>query len=140
MKVLFLDIDGVLNTPKLIKTFGYDYIDPVLVAIVAKIVNETSAKIVLSSTWRKEEVNRRLVEEALAQHYLEIHDCTPVFDGWVDRCEEIREWLSDNEVSKFAILDDWEDAEVEGSFFLTDENRGLTVEIAERVIEHLGRV
>jgi hypothetical protein len=33
-----------------------------------------------------------------------------------------------------------EDARIEGSFFQTDEDVGLTVEIAERVIEHLERI
>lgn len=141
MKVIFLDIDGVLNTPKLIREFGMDHIDDVLVAILARIVRETGAKIVLSSTWRIEEENRILVERALARHELEIHDCTPVIKNpvWVERSEEIRGWLDGREVERFAILDDWDDANIDGSFFLTDENKGLTVEIADRIIEHLVR-
>lgn len=145
MKVLFLDIDGVLNTPKLLKKFGYDYIDPILTALVARIVNETKAEIVLSSTWRIEDKNKKLVEEALAQHYLEIYDSTPVITrqggwesaGWVERREEIQAWLDENRVAKFAIIDDWDDASIEGSFFKTNEDIGLTVSIAEKIIEHL---
>lgn len=141
MKVIFLDVDGVLNTPKLIKRFGYDHVDPVLTALLARIVRETGARIVLSSTWRIDEKDRKLVEAALAQHGLELFGSTPVhkkeYPDWVRRCEEISAWLQGNQVSKFAILDDLDDAGIEGSFFQTDEDLGLTVEIAERVILHL---
>jgi hypothetical protein len=146
MKVIFLDVDGVLNTPKLIKKFGFDFIDHILVALVARIVRETDAKIVLSSTWRIEERNKVLVIQSLAQHNLELHDCTPVIQrsgawtesGWVRRHEEIQAWLNKNpNAQKFAIIDDFDDANIEGSFFQTDENIGLTVAIAEKIIEHL---
>lgn len=141
MKIIFLDIDGVLNTPKLLKKFGFDFIDDILVALIARIVRETEAKIVLSSTWRIEEKNRQLVQEALAAHDLEIFDSTPILKPetqmWVERHQEIRAWLENREVHKFAIIDDWEDAAIEGSFFKTDENRGLTVQIAEEIIAHL---
>jgi hypothetical protein len=146
MKVLFLDVDGVLNTPKLIRNFGFDHIDEVLVALVARIVRETGSEIVLSSTWRIQEKDRKLVEDALSRHGLKIRDCTPVITrgsggwtegGWVRRHEEIEAWLQTNEAKRFAILDDFEDAEIGGSFFKTDEDVGLTAEIAERVIRHL---
>lgn len=144
MKIIFLDIDGVLNTPKLIKKFGFDFIDDILVALVARIVNETGAKIVLSSTWRIEEKDRKIVERNLGNHNLEIHDCTPVLKPenrmWVERREEIQTWIENNEVTKFAIIDDWDDANIEGNFFQTNENIGLTVSIAEKIIEHLGKV
>lgn len=136
MKIIFLDIDGVLNTHKSIGRFGFDFIDHILVALVARIVRETQAKIVLSSTWRVEEKDRELATRALREQDLEIHDCTPVLVG-EDRHVEIRAWLDKNQVERFAILDDDPDAKIEGSFFRTDENLGLTVEIAERVIRHL---
>lgn len=148
MKIIFLDVDGVLNTPKLIRRFGFNFIDDILVALVARIVRETGAEIVLSSTWRIEEKDKSLVAQALSRHGLEIHDCTPVLrrngdwteDNWVRRHEEIGAWISENRVERFAIIDDMDDARIEGSFFQTDEDVGLTVEIAERVIEHLERI
>lgn len=54
--------------------------------------------------------------------------------------KEITAWLSENEVERFAILDDMEDACIKGSFFQTDEERGLTVEIAEKIMDHLGKI
>lgn len=142
MKVIFLDVDGVLNTPKLIRRFGFDFIDPILVNLVARIVRETDSKVVLSSSWRTEEKDRRLVEEALKVCDIEILDSTPVLKrsgGWVRRHEEIRAWMVDNDVSRFAIIDDQDDACIEGSFFQTEEEVGLTVRIAEEVIAHLNK-
>jgi len=137
MKVLFLDIDGVLNTHKSIGQFGTDFIDRAMVTLVARIVQVTGAKIVLSSTWRVDDKDRALVVRELNQHGLELHACTPVLSTW-ERCHEITAWLDNNpHVQRFAILDDWPDAEIPGSFFRTDENIGLTAEIAENVIRHL---
>jgi hypothetical protein len=150
MRVLFLDIDGVLNTPKMLGRFGMDFVDNILVALVARIVRETDCKIVLSSTWRIEEKDRMLATRELAEQGLTIHDCTPVhsqripedgnwegWKGWVKRHEEIQDWINQNPVTRFAILDDDPDACIEGHFFQTDENRGLTVQIAEQIIQHL---
>jgi hypothetical protein len=136
MKIIFLDIDGVLNTHKSIGRFGFDFIDHILVALVARIVRETKAKIVLSSTWRIDKKDQELALRALREQGLEIHDFTPVLVG-EDRHVEIQAWLDKNQVERFAILDDDPDAKIEGSFFRTDESLGLTVEIAERVIKHL---
>lgn len=146
MKVIFLDVDGVLNTPKLLKKFGFDFIDPILVALVARIVRETDSKIVLSSSWRVEERNKKMVEVALAEHGLEIFDSTPIIHrefsegNWVWRNEEIQAWIDQNTVTKFAIIDDFDDANIEGSFFQTDEDVGLTVSIAEKIIVHLNDI
>ena len=142
MKAIFLDVDGVLNTPKTIRKFGFDFIDDILVALVARIIRETNAVVVLSSTWRIQEKDRNVVIQALDQHNLKIHDCTPVIErpfeqGWVRRHEEIQAWIDQNPVTKFAIIDDFEDAEIQGSFFKTDENFGITVGIAEKIIQHL---
>ena len=142
MKVIFLDVDGVLNTHNLISKFGHDFIDDILVALIARIVRETEAKIVLSSTWRKYEKDKNLVSAALAPHELELFDSTPIIDrridnSWSMRSDEIQDWINKNPVEKFAIIDDDFDANIEGSFFQTDEDVGITVEIAERIIEHL---
>ncbi len=60
-KILFLDIDGVLNTERWHKkmvashapqdSFGYDF-DPEAVANLRHIVEATGAEIVISSSWK----------------------------------------------------------------------------------------
>ena len=52
--------------------------------------------------------------------------------------EEIKSWLSKNEVENFAILDDNEEASIDGHTFLTYYLHGLTADIADQVINFLG--
>ena len=53
MKVIFLDVDGVLNTKYSKSRCGrFIGIDKDKVAQLKRIVDETDAEIVLSSTWR----------------------------------------------------------------------------------------
>ena len=64
-KVIFLDIDGVLNTDKHLRKFGRDYIDQRLISILRVVVLQTKAEIVLSSTWRLDNYAKNLVKKAL---------------------------------------------------------------------------
>jgi hypothetical protein len=49
MKILFLDIDGVLNT---VKDLNPDYINPAKASLVNGLCQETGTVIVISSSWR----------------------------------------------------------------------------------------
>ena len=137
MKVIFLDVDGVLNTIDSVMQFGMDQIDDERVQLVAKIVHETDAKIVLSSSWRQNKSDLDLVKAALSKYNLSILDITPISEKYDLRCHEIRQWLSENPTEKFAIIDDWAEAEVGQNLFQTSDYFGLTHEIAEKVIKHL---
>ena len=53
IKVLFLDVDGVLNTYDTITRA--DTVDKEIILRLAKIIDATNCKIVLSSTWRNDE-------------------------------------------------------------------------------------
>ena len=53
MKVIFLDIDGVLNSMSCKATIeGFDFVEDEKVALLKEIIDLTGAKVVLSSTWR----------------------------------------------------------------------------------------
>jgi hypothetical protein len=53
MKIVFLDIDGVLNCKKTANPRKFPYIvDPVLLVRFNELIARTDAKGVLSSTWR----------------------------------------------------------------------------------------
>jgi len=109
MKIIFLDIDGVLNNHS---TFGPgrsgdEAIEPGMVELVAGLVQETGARIVISSSWRSR--GFLLMRELLARHGLDsqsVIGVTPYLLG--GRGTEIREWmrLSRKPVKSFVILDD----------------------------------
>ena len=56
MKVVFLDIDGVLNSRGWVKDLGRDrglgHLEPAACARVQRLCEDTGAKLVISSTWR----------------------------------------------------------------------------------------
>lgn len=144
MKALFLDVDGVLNCMDDIIDQGSLAINDKMLNNLKKIVEKTDAEIVLSSTWRLFPESRKFLKQKLESQGLSIMDMTKELPGKkfsqrVARCEEIKEWLDRNEVYRFAIIDDDDDAEIEGNFFLTNCVEGLTDNIAEMVIEHLNR-
>jgi hypothetical protein len=58
MKVIFLDIDGVLNTTATPKPANDSrVVDPMLLARFRKLLFDTDAEVVLSSTWRHARVH-----------------------------------------------------------------------------------
>ena len=127
MKIIFLDIDGVLNSEMYEWSRGEDRadnrIDLSRVRLLKDIVSATDAKIVLSSTWRLDwnkspelcGEDGEYINQCLAQYGLSIIDKTPFNSMIDDRRREILTWLSRHrgEVESFVILDDincgWED-------------------------------
>ncbi len=148
MKVLFLDIDGVINKRENFNPAhnpGPYPVDAYCAFLVGRIQLSTGCRVVLSSTWRLHKEGR----ENVSKRVIELYDVTPEIynkpPGLDKRCYEISSWLSYHpEVEKFAILDDESDAgdlaSLRKHFFKTTFEDGLTDEIAEAVIEHLGRV
>jgi hypothetical protein len=139
VKVVFLDVDGVLNNYSLLYNYGYDYIDEDVVDLLGQIVRETGSEIVLTSTWRLENYSKKIVEEALIRKKMTLLDSTISIKG-KKRAEEIKEWLGRHKVKKYAIIDDTEDAGVGfgKNFFQTDAEIGLTGDLARKIIKHLG--
>lgn len=148
MKVIFLDVDGVLNTDNLLREYGYSYVCPDRVILLKKIITATDAKIVLSSDWRRRPESRSLIREALKLQDLEFIDCTPIMtrklSQWIERHLEISTWMeeyAEEPIDKFAIIDDLCSARIPNdpdSFFRTyPHDIGLTNEIANKIIEYL---
>ena len=116
MKVIFLDIDGVVNrwdtkerAPS--KVIG---VEQCLIAYIKQIVDATGAKIVLSSTWRKDWAFDLLdgkdwhyLRDEFAKQDLYFMDYTPSRRD-SHRGEEIKEWLESTEydVESYVIIDD----------------------------------
>ena len=114
-KILFLDIDGVLNTDRQqwhcqmnsiapVDKFGYAF-DSKAVENLATILEETGAEIVISSSWKF--LGLQTLQKMWKDRNLPgvIIDITPdgKSKGW-----EIDEWLMNHkgQVSGYAIIDD----------------------------------
>lgn len=137
MKVLFLDVDGVLNNEEMIReVHDMHYLDDTFLARIARVVKASGCKVVISSTWRLSVVSLTRLKDALARHGVEIYSLTP--DSMMQpRREEILAWLNNNkQVENYAVLDDDEDADVGSGFFRTTFKDGLTDEIADQIITH----
>ena len=154
MKIIFLDIDGVLNSEMYETSRGEDRadnrIDLTRVKLLADIVNSTDAKIVLSSTWRVDwdkspefcGDDGKYINQCLAAYGLFIIDKTPFCDFFDDRRKEIWTWLlcHHNDVESFVILDDincgWE--ELDRRVVVTDPyGYGLNEEHVKKAIKLL---
>lgn len=138
MKILFLDIDGVVNSADSTNFKGSLWpLDPYKAFLVGKIQDVTGCEVVLSSSWRHHPEGIAEVEKRIVP----ILDITPN-DEHGFRGAEVQAWLDKNpEVTKYAILDDDMDfyAYQAPNFFKTRfMQEGLTDEIAQAVIDHLG--
>ncbi len=126
MKIIFLDIDGVLNS------LQYDLhrgerdgnIDVTRLPLIKSLVEQTGAVIVLTSTWRRhwsaDETERDSVGEAINAAFekagLSIYGKTPDKAVADTRALQIKTWLAEHsEATDFVVFDDeffgWEDIE-----------------------------
>lgn len=120
MKIIFLDIDGVLNyaswnthlEEKLVmadQSWWSEMIDPTCVECLNQIVKDVGAKVVLSSTWRLYHDIETMAEILEGKGFVgEIIGRTPARLSSQSRGGEIQSWLNscEEDVTTFAILDD----------------------------------
>jgi len=150
IKVLFLDVDGVLNGcyTRERAPGGCTGVEPAKCAIIRRIVAETGCKIVLSSTWRRFSKNLPYLWKSLGLDELDNSlGQSPILDGRLEsglytspqRGHEIQAWLDKHpEVSRFVIVDDDSDmAHLKPHLVQTDGRTGITDEIANKIIEGL---
>lgn len=115
MKVIFTDVDGVLNedaTPTRTKS-RVIFIDEEKLLRLKRIVDTTGAKIVLSSSWRYDREDPRYnadfleLQEAFHKVGLAFYSFAPVDAIGIRRGMEIQAWLGLHpEVDNYIILDD----------------------------------
>ncbi len=141
MKIVFLDIDGVLNNTKILKqrldarsTLRFGPFDPESVRCLNELVDRADAQIVLSSSWRNgpgpeywaalcQHLKGQGVGRPLVGRTPHSYECGS--NGY--RGREIQWWVEHNgPVDAFVILDDDSDMEpYMDRFVKTDWNQGL---------------
>lgn len=179
MKVIFLDIDGVLNseewavrrfeemsTDAIENSYPYGEFDKKLVVNLNKIVRETNAKVVISSSWRQgrtmEELQKILDNKGFIGEVIDMTPCmgAPLGFGYtVPRGCEIDWWLEQKgkfqrinwsveeqlkyeqraTVKNYVILDDDSDMlyNQREHFVRTSWKFGLTEDLADLAIKIL---
>lgn len=160
MKVIFLDIDGVLN--------GHDWDEPAqsnrirfrCVEQLSRILQATGAKIVLSSAWRYM-IHGGAMTHTGFEYMLRTHGAsgivgkiigvtirdedTPGYhnfdkDGWEGRRLQIQTWLdAHSDVKTFVVIDDCPVPGFGDRFVETDGTTGLTAYEADKAIAVLNR-
>ncbi len=136
MKVIFLDIDGVLNCKKTPNPRKLPYIvDTKLLERFESLLERTGAKVVLSSTWRYDPAGL-----FSAKHWgIPFVAVTPDMPTQPRR-EEVLAWLNEHpDVDRYAVIDDEDDDLDDLPLFQPSARTGLTPEIAAGVADYLER-
>ncbi|MDO4942900.1 MAG: HAD domain-containing protein [Lachnospiraceae bacterium] len=146
MKVIFLDVDGVMNS------IDNEWLDLKCVDNLHMIVKATDAKVVITSSWRtgwyKEAEKKHMVspemaalEHAMNDLGMEIYDKTrPQLGGIMDfRGNQIKDYIEDHSpIESFVVIDDIffpDFGQFEDRLVLTDfDEGGLTMERAQEAI------
>ena len=157
MKVIFLDIDGVLNTPSSESCCGeYIGIDDDKVERLKQIVEKTKAEIVLISTWKKywrkekkfkplQDYSANYLDEKLAKQGLKAIDKTKdkANGRYLSRGESILEYVYRNNVEKYIILDDcqfdYDGCDLTDNYIKTNQIEGLSEQQVKVACETLLR-
>ena len=151
MKLVFLDIDGVLNNRTTMDRVAIDpnhpcdIVDPVNVKAFNRISDQTGAWIVVSSTWRYRYPARSLMQIVLGSLGIQgiVEGTTPRLPSDATRGEEIQAWFDAHpewKNAEFIVVDDSSDiSPFEDRFVHVSFETGLTEEDAERAIAMLGK-
>jgi len=149
-RVLFLDVDGVLNNEAAFLRRQKDDLDPDCLKRFFELVERTGCTVVLSSSWRNlTHCEERLERNGVTKTFHPSDGRTPRLNTvqkngiWISRIrgDEIHDWLARHpEVSIYAIVDDESDMrpEQEAFFVQTDFKTGLTDKHVERLVAILG--
>jgi hypothetical protein len=152
-KIIFLDIDGVLNSHDWWKRreklppsasrdeFMNEQLDPLAIQLFQALLADVDAEVVLSSVWRLHKEDRDMIKKRV----VDFIDVTPDSDCRIRGCE-IRSWTEKNvtyderKELKYAIIDDDSDMLLwqKDSFFQTSFKTGLTPEICDKIRVHFG--
>lgn len=154
MRVIFLDIDGVLNSEewdRYVQSFTYGarfnncyLLSQEMILRLQNVVFQTNAEIVLTSSWRTNERAMCALTRQLSLYHLSIRDSTVSY-AYGNRADEVKLWLESHaNVTSYAIIDDYDDGftqdEVLSTHFVqTAYAYGLTHEKAAEMIEILSK-
>lgn len=123
--MIFLDFDGVLAPIRQWDRYGD--LEPACIQVLNEIVTQGGADVVVSSTWRYGKSVAELQALLEAAGFMgAVVDKTPAGPLGANRGEEIAEWLAENSVDGYVIIDDHVDmGDLRARLVLTHPGRGL---------------
>lgn len=142
MKLIFLDIDGVLNSERFYDNnkdmdFYLQPFDPLSIACLKRIVEATDAKIILTSSWRggwskdpsKNHTEGNILNRVFTSYDLTIFDKTPNLSTRIRPLEVLAYMKSCNfPIEEFVVIDDhdfqWKQYHMAHRFVQTDFKDG----------------
>ena len=156
MKIVFLDIDGVLNSEAHLEVnppdktlrmsddeWWAEMLDPSAIERLNYLLERTEAVVVVSSSWRWARDNEQLLRVLRSKGFTgKIVDSTPQKNE-KNRGREIKNWLDsyDGVLESYAILDDDGDMEpLRRRHVLTDPQVGLQDADVKKAIKLLRRL
>ena len=144
MKVLFLDVDGVLNMHN---SGGTKTLNRKRLRLLQEIVDTTGCNIVVSSSWRNSHIYLSLLQRTLKYRNMSIYSITrnlSLYSSFTHnsllRGNEIKDWIDRHpDVEQYAIVDDNNEMlDSQQQYFVqTDPNIGLTKDITNKLIQIL---
>lgn len=142
--ILFLDIDGVISTPKDKRASNdfrtYHCWSKKAIDYLRILLDNLRAEIIITSFWRYDEDNS--LKEAIKHFNLPVLSYTstdlelePV--QFEEREELINKSINENRIKEYIVVDDWSLKLGKNSwrFFQTDPEQGLTEDLVNRILE-----
>ena len=134
MKIVFLDIDGVLNCNQTPNPRKFPFIiDPVLLGRLNRLLELTGANVVLTSNWRYDPAGM-----FSARHYgVPFVDTTPDLPN-EPRCNPILDWLRRHpDVERFIVVDDEDDELDDLPLFQPSRRTGINDDMVKGAAAYL---
>lgn len=145
--IIFLDVDGVLNSLRSCLAFGgykVEHLDPVAVGLLNTFVRDlkaggVDAEVVISSTWRMKHTDPEWWNDTFLRFGGPLLRCVGITDtAGPTRGDEVNRWLSANgSATPHVIFDDDSDFGDGQPLFLTQHTGGLHLAELCAAFKHL---
>lgn len=152
MKILFLDHQGVMRLDPVCWLTGkpdlQDF-DKAAVKNINNLIKETDCEIVVSSDWKLwvslEEMKDFYISQGIIKSPIgytpdKSSEIKSIDDLARLRVEEIQQWLNENHVSTWVVIDDLDLRKLERFVFIEDVKIGMTKDSLRELKEYLNKV
>ena len=147
MKIIFLDIDGVINREDITgKRLSDNIIEDDKLKIIKYITEKTGAKVVLTSSWRMHLKGDKLkyddigiyINGCFYNNHIDIIDTTDDLGFMFSRNDEINLWLEKHsDIKSYVIIDDYCYNFKKNKFVKINGKTGITNYDAQKAIKIL---